>query len=70
MVELFVEKKLNEKTGKEYTAIYADYGYRVAPISFDNELMCELLECAPGKIHTMKVGDKFIIGQLSKKADK
>lgn len=70
MVELFVERKLNEKTKNKYVALYADYGYRVAPVSFDVELMSELLECAPNKIHTLQVGQKLVVGTISKKADK
>ena len=70
MVELYVEKKVNEKTNREFTALYADYGYRVAPISFEVELMAELLECAPSKIHTLQVGQKLVIGSITKKADK
>jgi len=70
MVELYVEKKKNEKKGTEYIALYADYGYTIEPVCFEEGVIMAMLNITKKDLYEIKIGDKLVVGTITKKADK
>lgn len=52
VVEVFVSKKTNKKC----SAVVADLGYRKAFLSFDINLIAELLNCSVRDVYELDVG--------------
>lgn len=63
-MKLYVVKNVGKKSGKEYTALCIDLGYRETLISFDNQLVAEISGMTFADLHALKVGDKIHIADV------
>ncbi len=57
------KKALGEKSGKAYTCICVDVGYREVVLTFDSAIIAELLDCSPRELIACSLGEK-VIGYL------
>lgn len=63
-VNLTLETKTS-KTGRKYTALFADLGYCKRGFCFDSTLLCELLDCPPSVLKSLPEGSCISVGYLS-----
>lgn len=54
------KKALGEKSGKAYTCICVDVGYREVVLTFDSAVIAELLDCSPRELMACPLGEKVI----------
>ena len=62
--KIIFKKAISEKSGKAYSCICVDMGYREVALTFDSAVIAELLDCSPRELATMKVGEEMIIDYL------
>ncbi|MCM1296855.1 MAG: hypothetical protein NC311_15055 [Muribaculaceae bacterium] len=68
--KIIFKKAISEKSGKAYSCICVDMGYREVTLTFDSAVIAELLDCSPRELATMKVGEERVIGYLGAAEDK
>lgn len=70
-MKFYVICEKSKKTGKDYTALVVDLGYRILAITFDLLVISELSGLSFQEIYSMKLGDKIYVGDyVSKKVGK
>ncbi len=61
--KIIYKKAVGEKSGKPYSCIAVDLGYREAVLTFDSAVIAELLDCSPRELANKPVGVE-VIGYL------
>ena len=51
--KIIFKKAISEKSGKAYSCICVDMGYREVALTFDSAVIAELLDCSPRELATM-----------------
>ena len=64
MNKIYIEKKVSDKTKKEYHVVYIDFGYRQLTISYDIAHAVELSGMTYAEVSTMEVGKPLCLGSI------
>lgn len=63
-MKLILIVKKSEKNGKTYRQLCCDLGYRVATLTFDDNLIAELLGYSVAYLYSLSCGE-LNVGQIS-----
>lgn len=66
-MKLKIYVKKSEKNGKTYRMLVVDLGYREATISFDDNIIAEILGVSVGSLYAYPVGVREVGDLLIKK---
>lgn len=55
-MKVVVEVSISKKSGNQYAALVADLGYRKAYLSFDTNLIAEILNCSVRDVFDLDIG--------------
>lgn len=66
-MKFYVVKNMSKKSGKEYTALALDLGYRQVLISFDLVVISEVSGLSFSEIYALENGSKVLVGDYVSK---
>lgn len=66
-MKLNIIVKKSEKTGKLYRSLVVDLGYRQATLTFDDNLIAEIMGVSVGALYSLPIGAREIGDVLLKK---
>lgn len=62
-IQVLIKLRVYAKDGKLNRCLICDLGYRIAYVSFDMMLICELMNKTPNEIYSLSIGD-YVIGEI------
>lgn len=65
MLDLYVCKRISEKSNKPYWVMYADFGYRENNVMFDINSIAEFMDVAPSVIGNLPLNKPVKVGYLT-----
>ena len=68
--QMYVECCKSKEKGTLYYVLKVDFGYRVANVTMETDLIAEFAELPISAIYSLKFGDKLILGDFVKAVKK
>lgn len=67
-MKIFYRKAVGSKTNKKYDALVLDLGYREEVLSFEANIIAEILDITPRDLSMVNIGD-YQIGDINDNID-
>ncbi len=64
-MKIYYEKKVSTKTQRPYDCLYVNLGYRTATLSFDRQLISELLHMNLADLYNLPAGKMIEVGEIT-----